>query len=50
MSLQARSARQSSAHRTGEWIASPVRRTRNRGKCGFPRNDGENVDSLTMTE
>src|SRR5574344_2804688 len=34
--------RQSSAHRTGEWIASPgLRRTRNdREKCGFPRNDG----------
>src|SRR5574344_3152156 len=34
--------RQSSAHRTGEWIASPgLRRTRNDGeKCGFPRNDG----------
>src|SRR5574344_2037961 len=40
--------RQSSAHRTGEWIASPgLRRTRNdREKCGFPRNDGEEHDLL----
>src|SRR5574344_480921 len=40
--------RQSSAHRTGEWIASPgLRRTRNDGeKCGFPRNDGEEHDLL----
>src|SRR5574344_1786639 len=34
--------RQSSAHRTGEWIASPgLRRTRNNGGTGgFPRGDG----------